>query len=63
MASSWGNSFLNAWGNSWGATTPVEATENTGGLGSFEDKIHKQNIEDEYVLELVFKKFIEVINE
>lgn len=40
----------------------VEETEITGGIGSYKNKAHLQNIEDELVLELVFKKFIEVIH-
>jgi hypothetical protein len=41
--------------------TVVVEVENTGGIGSYRDKQHQQNLEDEYVLELVFQKFTEVV--
>lgn len=48
--------------NYYGPQAAVAEIPVTGGGGGYRDDLYHQNKEDEYVLELVFKKFVEVIN-
>lgn len=40
----------------------VDTSVISGGIGSYKDKAYHQNLEDELIIEMVLKKFVEVIN-